>query len=157
MEAVGEMPVMAKYERASNSYGAEALMASTFEATRQARRVAPEMIVGGTIPTRFRDIQQEMIMAMPPNKPVMRVVQVFIVDPDPKMPLADRLLHEGESHLTDKDDQELFFDLDIKTMLAEHNKKRTAVVDKSVKDRTEHLEPARIRDLKMTVVDVATF
>jgi hypothetical protein len=31
------------------------------------------------------------------------------------------------------------------------------IADKKVKDRTEYLEPAKVRDLKMTVVTVASF
>ena len=81
-----------------------------------------------------------------------RLVQVFIADTNENVPLADTLLYKGEQKLTDLTDQELFFELDIRTLLAEHNAKRTKLINKSVKDRTEYLEPARIRDLKMTVV-----
>jgi len=34
---------------------------------------------------------------------------------------------------------------------------RTKVINKKVKDRTEYLEPARIRDLKMIVTALASF
>jgi hypothetical protein len=84
-----------------------------------------------------------------------RVVQVFIADPNENIPLEDCLIHEGSKKLTDATDQELFFELDIKGMLEKHNLKRTKVVDKKVKDRTEYLEPAKVRDLKMVVVTVA--
>lgn len=66
------------------------------------------------------------------------------------------MLFKGEEKLTDATDQELFFELDMKDMLEKHNAKRVTVVDKKVKDRTEYLEPAKVRDLKMVVVTVAS-
>lgn len=89
--------------------------------------------------------------------PTRRLVQVFIADPDENVPLADCLLYQGEPKLTDLTDQELFFEVDIKSILNKHNEKRVALVNKAVKERTENLEPARIRDLKMTVVTIAQF
>jgi hypothetical protein len=86
-----------------------------------------------------------------------RLVQVFIADTNDNIPLDKRLLYSGEQKLTDLTDQELFFEVDIKTMLDKHNEVRKATVDKAVKERTEYLEPARIRDLKMTVVTIAQF
>lgn len=86
-----------------------------------------------------------------------RLIQVLIADPNENVPLDMCLLHKGEQKLTDLTDQELFFEIDIKTILDAHNEKRVLLVDKKVKERTEHLEPARIRDLKMTVVTVAQF
>ena len=85
-----------------------------------------------------------------------RVVQVFIADPNENVPLADCLLYEGDVHVTDLTDQELFFELDVKSMLDKHNVKRITFIDKKVKDRTEHLEAAKVRDLKMVVVTVAS-
>lgn len=98
--------------------------------------------------------QGKPIMAAPTAR---RLVQVFIADPNENVPLADALLHSGEQKLTDLTDQELFFEIDIRTILATHNDKRAKMVNKAVKERTEYLEPARIRDLKMTVVSIATF
>ncbi len=87
-----------------------------------------------------------------------RVVQVFIVDPSDQVPLADSLIYADPApHLTDLNDQELFFDIDIKGILATHNAKRITLVNKTVKDRVENLEPIRVKDLKMTVVNVASF
>jgi hypothetical protein len=86
-----------------------------------------------------------------------RVVQVFIVDTFESVPLDQCVIYQGEQKLTDLTDQELFFEVDIKSLLDAHNAKRVKLVDKRVKERTEYLEPARIRDLKMTVVTVATF
>ena len=86
-----------------------------------------------------------------------RLVKVIIVDPNENIPLADCVLYSGEEKLTDATDQELFFEVDIKQLLDAHNAKRTKVIDKKVKERTEHLEPAKIRELKMVVVNIASF
>ena len=86
-----------------------------------------------------------------------RIVQVFIADVNENIPLQDCLLFKGEEKLTDATDQELFFELDIREMLATHNEKRVKVIDRKIKDRTEFLEPAKVRDLKMIVTTTATF
>lgn len=86
-----------------------------------------------------------------------RLVQIVIADPDPKMPLNDSLLYKGDEMMTDLTNEELFYELDIKGLLAAHNAKRVTVVDKTVKDRTKNLEPTRVRELKMVVVEIAKF
>lgn len=86
-----------------------------------------------------------------------RLVQVFIADPDENVPLEQSLLYSGDQKLTDATDQELFFEIDIKSILDKHNSSRVKIINKKVKERTEHLEPAKIRDLKMVVVNVASF
>jgi hypothetical protein len=92
-----------------------------------------------------------------PAMPARRLVQVFIADTNENVPLDRCLLYSGKQQLTDLTDQELFFEIDIKKLLDDHNEKRTKLYDKKVKERTEHLEPARVRDLKMTVVTIASF
>jgi hypothetical protein len=84
-----------------------------------------------------------------------RYVQVIIADPDERVPLDQCILFKGEPKLTDATDQELFFEVDIKGILTKHNEGRVKIVDKKVKDRTEYLEPAKIRELKMVVVNIA--
>ncbi len=86
-----------------------------------------------------------------------RLVRVFVVDPDDRIDIEQSLLYDSKEILTDQDDQELFFEIDIKELLTKHNTYRGEVVDKEVKDRTEHLEPVRIRELKMMVVTLADF
>ena len=86
-----------------------------------------------------------------------RLVQVIIVDPNDNIPLDQCLLYHGEPKLTDATDQELFYEIEIKDLLSKHNEKRVNIVDKKVKERTELLEPAKIRDLKMVVVTIASF
>lgn len=86
-----------------------------------------------------------------------RIVKVIIADPDENVPLESSILYTEEEKLTDSTDQELFFEIPIKELLDAHNAKRVTWVNRKVKDRTENLEPARIRDLKMVVVTIAEF
>lgn len=86
-----------------------------------------------------------------------RLVQVFIADPNDNVPLDQSLLYSGEQKFTDATDQELFFEIDINSILKAYNEKRVKIIDKKVKERTEYLEVAKIRDLKMVVVTVAGF
>jgi len=111
-----------------------------------------------------RDALEFVTQQNPPQskKPIVstsnrRLVEVFICDPNENVPLDKCLLYSGEQHLTDLTDQELFFEIDIKAILEAHNQERTKLVNKAVKERTEYLEPARVRDLKMTVVNIAQF
>ena len=91
------------------------------------------------------------------DKVFTRFVRVIIVDPNTNLKLEDRLVYSGNEKVTDLTDQELFFELDIKALLATHNEKRTKTLDKRVKERAEYLEAARVRDLSMVVVEVAKF
>jgi hypothetical protein len=89
-----------------------------------------------------------------------RIVKVFIADSNDNLPLDKRVLHSGAEQLTDLTDQELFFEVPIAEILAKHNEVRKATVDKKQAEkfgRDIYLEPARIRDLKMVVVNVAQF
>lgn len=113
------------------------------QAQQQAAQVAP--------PTPVNPIPQKE------KKMARRLVRVYVVDPDHKMPLDQSTLHAGEATLTDLSDRELLFELPMKQLLADHNAKRTRVVDKSFKDRTERLEPVTVDQLKTTVVTLATF
>lgn len=86
-----------------------------------------------------------------------RLVQVFIADPNDNVPMEDSLIYSGSQKLTDATNQELFFEINIQELLTKHNEKRVKLLDKKVKERAEYLEPAKIRDLKMVVVDLAVF
>lgn len=113
-------------------------------------------LVGGGQLANFPNQPQQALQLKGFHMSARRVVQVFIADPNENLSLDDCLLFKGEEKLTDATDQELFFELDIKDMLEKHNAKRVTVIDKKVKDRTEYLEPAKVRDLKMVVVTVAS-
>lgn len=86
-----------------------------------------------------------------------RLVKVVIVDPNENIPLDQCALYNGAEKITDATDQELFFEIDINNLLTKHNEARVKLIDKKVKERTEYLEPAKIRDLKMVVVNIASF
>lgn len=104
--------------------------------------------------------RQENEIKEPVNKmanPSRRIVKVIIIDPDDRVPLDKCILYSGEEKLTDLTDQELFFEVEIKSLLDKHNTYRKTVVDKTVKERTENLDAIKIRDLRMVVVDVAKF
>ena len=102
------------------------------------------------VPTTFVNKEEETMGSR-------RLVQVFIADPNENVPLDQALLYSGEQKFTDATDQELFFEIDINNILKKYNEKRMKFVDKKVKERVEHLEPAKIRDLKMVVVAIASF
>lgn len=89
-----------------------------------------------------------------------RIVKVFIVDKDQNLPLEKRLLYSGPEKFTDLTDQELFFEVPIAELLKAHNEKRAEVRDRKASEkfgRDVWLEPVRISQLAMAVVDVATF
>lgn len=95
---------------------------------------------------------------MPEN--TLRLVKVFIVDTDEAMPIDKRILYKGEEKVTDSTDQELFYEVDIKPLLEKHNEARIATVDKKATmklGKEVYLEPIKIRDLSMTIVNVAQF
>jgi hypothetical protein len=116
---------------------------------------AQEMATGAMIRNRRMFVQPQP--KEKPMTPSRRLVQVFIADPDENVPLEKALLYTGEQKLTDATDQELFFEIDMKSVLEAHNSERIKIINRKVKERTEYLEPVKIRDLKMVVVDVATF
>lgn len=86
-----------------------------------------------------------------------RIVRVLIVDSDEEVPAEQSVLHDSGEMLTDADDQELFFEINIKKILEKHNEIRGKIVDPEYTDRTEYLQPLRIRELKMQVVVIAQF
>lgn len=103
---------------------------------------------------------QQMQQEKEPIMSAARIVKVFIADPNNNIPLDKRVLYTGDEKLTDLTDQELFFEMPIAELLGKHNAERVKTVDKeqSAKfGRDIFLEPAKIRDLKMVVVTVATF
>lgn len=93
-------------------------------------------------------------------EPKYRVIKIFIVDTDENVPLDKSLVYTGDEKFTDATDQELFFDIDLKKIMDEHNAYRAGTLDKKQTNKLGKeifLEPVRIRDLTMTVVNVATF
>lgn len=89
-----------------------------------------------------------------------RIVQVFIADPNENVPLDKSVLYTGDQKLTDLTDTELYFEVPIAQLLADHNKARVTFLDKDATKRAGKdvfLDPVKIRDLKMVVVTVAQF
>ena len=70
------------------------------------------------------------------------------------------ILFREQEFLTDLSDSELFFEIDMKSILVKHNEYREQTVDKKaskVADRDIMLEPITYKDLKMNVVTIASF
>lgn len=98
--------------------------------------------------------------SMSNQEAALRIVRVIVADPDINLPLANRVLHDSKEKITDLDDRELFFEINIKDILDAHNKVREVTIDKAATKESGkqiNLEPIRIRDLKMTVVNIAAF
>jgi len=166
-----ETPKISNVNYASNTYGLTASISggrggggdSPISAQSLERRI-PSRVLGGAaegplkIPTTdserryWQGPENKAAMAPVPTK---RIVQVYIFDPDTQVPVENSMIYQDpRPRITDMSDQELFFDIDLKTRLEAHNKQRVAMINKNIKERTEHLEPARIRDLRMVVVDL---
>lgn len=92
-------------------------------------------------------------------KSPLRVVRVFLVDPDDRIPLEKRVLHSSGEITTDATDQELYFSIPVQELLWAHNAYRATVrwKDEGSKGEPEPLKEIRIRDLVMSVTTVASF
>lgn len=139
------MPLMAASALASSTYSAGELYAQAKNQLGGLAAVVPAQALNNAF--NLKDF---------PMAAARRLVQVIIADPNENVSLEDCILFKGEEKVTDATDQELFFELDIKDLLEKHNEKRVKIIDKKVKERTEYLEPAKVRDLKMVVVTVAS-
>lgn len=101
------------------------------------------------------EFQPQNITSMP-----KRIVRVYLADTDDNVPLEKSLLYTGSEKLTDLTDQELYFEIPVTDILAKHNEFRKTVVNKKSTQqigKEVFLDPVKIRDLKMTVVTVASF
>lgn len=156
----GDMPTMA-----TSTYTANAFALNAGGGLQNLTAIGGGNVLGNTANLNAAKLHQMMQQnpvphqhqKQEPQMPSRRLVQVFIADTDENIPLDKSLLFSGEQKFTDATDQELFFEIDIKSVLEKHNEERVKIVNKKVKERTEYLEPAKIRDLKMVVVNVATF
>lgn len=89
-----------------------------------------------------------------------RIVQVFICDPDSRIPLEKSLIYRGDQKLTDATDQELFYEVDIHSLLKDYNDERKKMLDKKATERAGRdvfLDPVKIRELRMVVSTLAEF
>lgn len=153
-----EMPAITKSMYASSSAdGAALLMGQAMPLAAQALSQDRGLRLGDI----FGQVHQQP--ALEARKEIIvsaRIVKVYIADPNLNLPLEKRVLHSGEEKLTDLTDQELFFEVPIAELLKKHNEYRRTVVDKAQAEkfgRDIFLEEARIRDLRMVVVDIAKF
>jgi hypothetical protein len=114
------------------------------------------------IDEQFRHFQKARQLPTPDPVPFMakRIVRVYLADTDENVPLDKSLLYKSDEKLTDLNDQELYFEIPVKELLDKHNAVRVGIVDKKATQKIGKevfLEPVKIRDLKMTVVNIATF
>jgi hypothetical protein len=88
----------------------------------------------------------------------LRVVRIFLVDPDERIPVDKRILHKTEEMITDATDQELFHGIPVADLLKDHNMLRATIEweDGEGKSKTG-IKDARIRDLVMSVTTIAQF
>lgn len=115
---------------------------------------AKPLVSGGS-----QKYEEKMPMAIAPQYS-RRYVQIFIVDPDKRVPLDQCTLYKSEQFLTDATDQELFYEVPIRDRLDLHNKSREKIRDDEASNKSGRdifLRPIKIRDLTMHVVTVAGF
>lgn len=91
----------------------------------------------------------------------LRIVRVFLVDPDNRVPVGKRVLYRSDELTTDATDQELYFDIPVNDLLKAHNAERADVeweekTSEGTKTR-KGLKEVRIRDLVMSVTTIAQF
>ena len=107
-------------------------------------------------------VSQKESKPMAAATPACRLVRVIVVDPHESVPMANRVLYMGSEKMTDSTDEELFFEIaaELGEKLKSHNEQRLTWTEKknaADPEKAKKLEAARIRDLKMTVVNIATF
>lgn len=87
-----------------------------------------------------------------------RIVRIFVLDPEENLPLEKRILHKSEEKLTELTDQELWMmEVPVKEIVETHNAYRITVENKKATEKAGKpvmLEPVKIRDLRMVVVEV---
>lgn len=163
---IGDLPAISASSYASTAYAPGNLGGlgmwdnPTNAMNAQLGALPRRMIVGNELHNDRNKLLNEATIIAQGKKEIpvtRRLVQVFIADPDDNVPLDKALLYSGTQKFTDATDQELFFEIDIKSILDNYNDERVKIVNKKIKERTEMLDPVKIRDLKMTVVNIATF
>lgn len=108
---------------------------------------------------------EEAVRAISPkkvkeNESMRRLVRVIVIDPDENLPVEHSVLYMGEEEVTDLTDEELFYELELKSLLTTHNSLRQGVINKKAsknKDKDVYLDDVRIKDLKMVVLTLADF
>lgn len=80
-----------------------------------------------------------------------RIIEVFITDPDPSVPVESAVLYHAERFATDLTDSEIFMRCDIPALLEKHNAVRTKCRDKRFPESEVYLEPATGKELRYTI------
>lgn len=147
----------------SNNYGNFGTLEDQAAAAWDSTQVAKNALSTAQTMMLLRQAKKNEAEPQPNEEPMTtsarRVVKVIVADPNEHMPLDKCVLFTGEEKLTDLTDQELFFEISIAELLTKHNAERVKTIDKTQSakfGRDIFLEPAKIRDLKMVVVTVAT-
>lgn len=126
--------------------------------SQQRRRVQLPHPPPPVLPEPVLQPKKEKVM---PETPATRIVQVFVADPDTRIPVEKRLLHrDDQPKLTESTNDELYFEIPIKQLLDAHNEYRKGVLDKKASARSGrdiYLEEIKIRDLRMVVAEIAGF
>lgn len=86
-----------------------------------------------------------------------RLVDMFIVDTHPCVPVENAMLYRQENIFTDKTDDELWLDADIQSLLKKHNVKRVTWDNAMSSIKGAKLPPARLHDLKRIVGTSVSF
>lgn len=127
-------------------------------ADERTRRLQHMLVARPNIPPMTIPIltQEQQTMA---TKDKLRIVRVFLVDPDERVPLDQRILYKSGEITTEATDQELYFDIQVAELLRSHNKLRAGILYKEPgsKEAAEPLKEIRIRDLVMSVTTIAEF
>lgn len=156
-----ETPSITKNFYLSNTYTGDDIGSALAAASATGGRAALLMKAApGPREDTWRAASSSQVRTEEKDEWTMRIVKVFIVDANENIPLEQRVLYRGDEKLTDLTDQELFFEIGIQPLLAAHNQMRITVLDRKASTamgKPVHLEPVRIRDLKMNVVEVAKF
>lgn len=157
---VGEMPEIQHYTTAGAFYTPNNLYTDTCGLSKKLAQGANILGDAYTLKLPVSAREEKIFIEEIVNMPKRRLAKVFIVDTDENIPLDNAILYESEEKLTDATDQELFFEIDIQSLLKDHNEIRAKVKDKEAskeEGETVYLEPIRIRDLKMIVTTSLEF
>lgn len=153
---MSELPQMRSCNFATSTYDGTGLGISTTDlATNDITKWSPNVLANNALTMKIEAITREDKEEDMTDQ--RRLVKVLIVDPEEEIPLDRCLLYNGEEHLTDLTDEELFFEIPVKELLDKHNEYRETVEKDTNRDKVEFLKPVRIRDLRMVVVTVAAF
>lgn len=89
-----------------------------------------------------------------------KLVQVYVVDPDVRVPDEKAVLYESKEFVTIETEDEIRDGLDLKGMLKKHNEVRVKILDEvrtDESDRDIFLRKIRIKDISIQILDILTF